>query len=55
MKYVYIIGAIVTCVFSAVNCVEAFTGDKKNNREALAWFVATLGWAVVWIAAVSKI
>ena len=53
-SYIYIIGAIITSVFCAVNCVEAITGEKKNNREGLAWFIATLGWLVVWVASVSK-
>jgi len=55
MKYIYIVGAICTMVFSAVNCAEALSGEKKNNREALAWFVSALGWLVVWIASVSGI
>ncbi len=55
MKYIYIVGAICTMVFSAVNCVEALTGEKKNNREALAWFISVLGWLVVWVSSVSKI
>lgn len=54
-SYIYVVCAVLTSVFSAVHCVEALTGEKKNNREALAWFISTFGWLVVWIAAVSKI